>query len=101
MVSVTINMVVKRGCDFVLLNMIEKLAAANPTSDSSNSRLRLTALGVVSRLPESTPAPYYLIRQPETQVSRTWHENPVLQYSHVTQSQLRVAITIPCDLDAT
>lgn len=28
MVPVTINMVVKRGCDFVLLNMIEKLADA-------------------------------------------------------------------------
>ncbi len=28
MVPVTINMVVKRGCDFVLLNMIEKMADA-------------------------------------------------------------------------
>jgi hypothetical protein len=26
MVPVTINMVVKRGCDFMLYNMIEKLA---------------------------------------------------------------------------
>jgi hypothetical protein len=28
MVPVTINMVVKRGCDFMLMNMIEKMADA-------------------------------------------------------------------------
>lgn len=32
MVPVTINMVVKRGCDFVLYNMIDKLADAGVLS---------------------------------------------------------------------
>ncbi|KAK0823370.1 hypothetical protein LTS02_018418, partial [Friedmanniomyces endolithicus] len=40
MVPVTINMVVKRGCDFVLFNMIEKLADAGVLKTSKQGRRR-------------------------------------------------------------